>query len=944
MLRFWSPGQKLVTPSWQLTQRHHQLRRFATETSFGHQNSRCQQGEQDELDTNVREFRPRKPQPKVQDPSRQKPDSRKRPSKNKHAASFEDKEPFTKEYAASCKKSNKFRRRHKPSMDSAASSQDYEASGSGSKASSNNVQKHKLQLEIPYDLISNFKTDAQRDEAVADASIQPPKKEDEPLSNAVKKKRRRPAAKLKPALIPRYMSRKTGPNCSSLGPNATNLEKIRRSIYKEWGYIRHQHAEDEVLPARRAFKKWKIQYHHVLDPVNPDSWPWRDKGKWLFELPNSDDIQSEWESLDVDSRKEMWPHVMLSTMHLRPERAATVLAATMNPLPPGYAIHDVVLFLVNRLNFETMSRHKNKMLRAEEMLLIINRCLKEMPAGHVRFQQRTFGLLCQKLPLELAGELYAVLNECNHPLHFNTKLQFASKLARGTVHKDTAFDLLRELVDGGTDINDIRISSAITMLLFQQPGCAQPADKSPEFSPKKFLEYFVERGLSPTVGVATATLNTLCQQDKVEEAMQLALLFLGCGVEFNSRTWTTLFRGAKDSLVADNIARALEVAIAANAMHVDVLNNVLHSVFYFANMESRQQRRATLWHSPLFPHILRLYVSKFDLDALRDWLPKTLPWYLKQGPHVAQQQQQQRQKQEEQYGQLKQQLEQQQKEQEKPEQQHLVGGEMNDTFNSKEAAKNAPASDDLKDVATSIAVPLKRRWMFEDSIMPVAHEFYSSSTSPILQPTPTTLSIVLRCFIRSLRAADLVSYYELFTTRLEKLHAQRIPPPFVTHLPSLIHDTFIMVMMEHSFLARAALRVFGDMLRENATTDTNTTNTNTTTTAPNHNTPLHPAPTMFTYNIILKGLFRRRDGHALAESVIGLMRLHGIQADRKTWNILIRGYANRQDVSSVVAALHDMEAAGFSPDVFTYSGFGRLHDQKRAMDMMEEALENLRRL
>ncbi|PHH80827.1 hypothetical protein CDD82_1485 [Ophiocordyceps australis] len=572
---FWPPGQKLAAPSWQLTQGHHQLRRFATGTGSWHQ-----QEEQDF--ENVREFRRRVPQPQTQDESRQRPNPGKGPYKNKYAPSLEDREPFTKDYHGSSKESDPFKITDTPCTNSAASSKAYETSRSS-----------EMQLPVPHDPISNFTMDDQHDQAVA---------QDTPCSNAVKGKGPRDAAKLKPAMIPRSMSRSTGKNCLSLGPNATKLAKIQRSIYQEWGYVRHLYAQDEVLAARRAFKKWKIQYHHVLDPANPDSWPWRDKGKWLFELSDSDAIQSAWESLDVDSRKEMWPHVMLSTMHLCPEKAATVLAATMNPLPPGYALHDTVLFLVHRLNFETMARHENQMLRAEEMLLIVNRCLRDMPAGHMRFQQRTLGLLCQKLPLELAVELYAVLGECKHPLHFNTKLQFAVKLARDVAHKDTAFGLLQELVDAGTDINHVKMTSAINALLFQQPDCVLPTDKSYDFSPKTMLKYFVERGLSPTVGVATATLNTLCQQDKVEEAMQLALLFLGSGVQFNDRTWTTLFRGAKDSLVADNITRALEVARAADAVHVDVLNNVLHSVFYFANMESRQRRRATLWHSTLRCH------------------------------------------------------------------------------------------------------------------------------------------------------------------------------------------------------------------------------------------------------------------------------------------------------------------------------------------------------
>lgn len=72
----------------------------------------------------------------------------------------------------------------------------------------------------------------------------------------------------------------------------------------------------------------------------------------LFELESVASMRKAWESLSVEERQRKWPSVMLSTMHRCPEKARLVLEATLDSLPPGYAIHDVLLFVTRRMDLE----------------------------------------------------------------------------------------------------------------------------------------------------------------------------------------------------------------------------------------------------------------------------------------------------------------------------------------------------------------------------------------------------------------------------------------------------------------------------------------------------------------------------------------------------------------------------------------------------------------
>ncbi|KXT07868.1 hypothetical protein AC579_9722 [Pseudocercospora musae] len=85
-------------------------------------------------------------------------------------------------------------------------------------------------------------------------------------------------------------------------------------------------------------------------------------------------------------------------------------------------------------------------------------------------------------------------------------------------------------------------------------------------------------------------------------------------------------------------------------------------------------------------------------------------------------------------------------------------------------------------------------------------------------------------------------------------------------------------------------------------------------------------PTVYTWSIFVAG-FTRHGQMRLAEQVLNYMQTKGIQPNNVTFNTLVTGYANTQDLEGMIDALRRMEADGHTWDEWTVKGTSRLRDQ-----------------
>ncbi|KAM0076012.1 hypothetical protein ACKRZS_012003 [Fusarium odoratissimum] len=657
-------------------------------------------------------------------------------------------------------------------------------------------------------------------------------------------------------------------------------KKSRQETYNQWGYLRHQHSGDELVAVRRQFNIWKRRIKLLEAPVKPRSWPWLDHGKFLYELESTSDMRKAWHGLDIESRKKIWPTAMLSTLHSCPGKAVQVLESTLDPLPQGYAILDVAHFCISNLKLNNVKIMRDRVTKADEVLELFAKLVEDLPSGHVPIRQSTLGRLGKNLPLEQAVEMLQILQKSGIKLHRNTLLHFARKLASSSAYKSKAFELLREIADKGHDLNSAGFASVVTTLLLSRQAKNGWSTSDESFPPQRALEYFLERGFSPNLINFTSLVESLCLQGDIAEAVRLPLLLAENGVELDKRCYTTVFRGAKASLKASNVQLALDVARAAKVPYVDVLNNTLHSIFYFAEMESRERQYPPPWTVPIFGTMLRIYAKKFDLEPLQWLLPDTLPLILSQ--------------------------------------------------------------EDVDGIEKFRSGP-RREWGFRTTIVPVVNEFFERR-APRQKPNAETLAIMLRAYVKTLyRPYDLMSFYSFFKSRLEEHGTEKNwGRELVEDQGSVVHDTLIQVMLGQKSLLRPALQVFGDMLRSTLTSKTKEEGIETT--SPTDGIQAHPAPSLFTFTILLHGLLMRRE-KMLGEQMLQVMREHNLEPNDVTWNTLVKGYASMQNLSQTVGTLQDLEAAGYKPDAYTFKAFSRLKDQTRALETMEKIIdENKKRL
>ncbi|KAG5966973.1 hypothetical protein E4U58_002346 [Claviceps cyperi] len=679
-----------------------------------------------------------------------------------------------------------------------------------------------------------------------------------------------------------------------------------------------------------------------------------------------------WHELDEQARRVQWPSVMISAMRQNPQRAHIVLEATLSPQTPGYAIHDVLVFLSQTQFLDPARDTQEKVLKSEEMMRLLRKIIIELPKTHILFPQRVFGLCAKALATDQALELYNLLRESDFPLQFNTLCQFASKFARSTTRKNVAFEILRGLPEGEVNFNNARESSIITSLLHCTASQNLGEEMQADFDAKEALLYFVGRGFSINVFAATALLNTLCRSGEAEEAVRLACLFSESGVKLDKKAWRIAFRSAKSTLKVDYIAKGIDLANEANVPLVDILNNALHSIYALSESERREKRSRHKPGPPIFIPMLRIYAKVFELQPLQWWLSDSIPLLLaendadpseKQPSHQLPQLHEGEQVQNGEQLQDREQLQ----EEEQVQQQELTPGEQK----LQEQQQPQPQLRQQKQGISHEGNPgaARRGWDVESTIVPFIDKTFSDfKPTTKLQPSLTTIAIMLRAYIRSLQNPyDLTTCYAFFKARLEEQSRDASLPSasrLVMDQASLIHDTFILSMTDHRDLTRSALEIFGDMLKDHKRVTSSHTNRNdvhndviNTGTAKNDHKngnkkcsdkisaskkspviPIHPSPSVMTFTILLRGLMKSHS-YFLVDQFLEVMRELGIHPNQVTWNAIVRGHAIRQNVRRTVIAMQDMEAAGHKPDVYTFKAFQMLKEQDKALELMEKMIE-----
>jgi pentatricopeptide repeat protein len=139
------------------------------------------------------------------------------------------------------------------------------------------------------------------------------------------------------------------------------------------------------------------------------------------------------------------------------------------------------------------------------------------------------------------------------------------------------------------------------------------------------------------------------------------------------------------------------------------------------------------------------------------------------------------------------------------------------------------------------------------------------------------------------------------------------------------YNEFLIALRRHRGALRSCVRLVDDML-------------NPPPPSPTGRAIVHARPSMHTWTILLTAFTFNRQTQA-AEKVRDMMAKYGVKANDVTWNTIINGYANAQQIPETTHAIKEMERHGFAIDQYTIKSLRWVRDPDSlwdAMDAMDE--------
>lgn len=295
-----------------------------------------------------------------------------------------------------------------------------------------------------------------------------------------------------------------------------------------------------------------------------------------------------------------------------------------------------------------------------------------------------------------------------------------------------------------------------------------------------------------------------------------------------------------------------------------------------------------------------------------------------------------------------------------------------------------------------------RSFMEKHAFMPsrmqgAFHDLQQLHPQELIQPTSSTLSLMILGFIRHLpRPNDVVLFYDHFKNLLKE--GDPVARSIVQEQGSIVHDVVLRSLIKWKGTLRLMLSIVRDMMTDIRPAAAVTPPSSRPTSEPqtSHPEPIsptnieesdldskisrpeadntaaaesgteaaerhksttglplsdssddhgearspirHPRPSIYTWSILVKAYTSERMSQE-AEHVLKLMQVHGVKPNIVTWNTLAAGYAKLGYTKQAVEAMRRLEGAGFTSDDWTMRAFSYIREKDRAIRLMEQKVE-----
>lgn len=212
-------------------------------------------------------------------------------------------------------------------------------------------------------------------------------------------------------------------------------------------------------------------------------------------------------------------------------------------------------------------------------------------------------------------------------------------------------------------------------------------------------------------------------------------------------------------------------------------------------------------------------------------------------------------------------------------------------------------------------------------LIPPQYKPPPTGLDPKTPPSPVALFLMIATFFRCKnRNLQVHRIYERFRELVKSGHPSIAPLVQSDH----VYNEFLIAFRKSSHGLRSSVSLVEDML------DPSSVPTQTT----DGKSLKHTAPSPRTWTILLSAFNYNRQPHA-AEKVKDMMAKYNVKYNQVTWNTIINGFANAQNIPETAAAIRQMEQQGFPVDHYTMKSLRYLRDPERLWVAVEEMDQGL---
>ncbi|KAJ5113009.1 hypothetical protein N7456_001543 [Penicillium angulare] len=203
----------------------------------------------------------------------------------------------------------------------------------------------------------------------------------------------------------------------------------------------------------------------------------------------------------------------------------------------------------------------------------------------------------------------------------------------------------------------------------------------------------------------------------------------------------------------------------------------------------------------------------------------------------------------------------------------------------------------------------------------VPHRYVPRSEGTKSPPSTVALYLVLATYFR---CQNRLSNVQRIYSRFRELVAQGHPSIASMVKTDHIYNEFIIAFRDNPRGLRSCIHVVEDMLGLPDVLETQ-----------DGETVIPEKPTIRTWTLLLSAFIYNNQVSA-TEKIREMMDKHNVKYNAQTWNTIINGYANAQNIPATAAAIKAMEEEGFTIDSYTMNHLRYLRDPERLWIAVEE--------